>query len=516
MLSRRLISARQVTAALLIAALAAGLVGCGNAELTERYRAERMSWQVKTLERAMSENAEIATDEMIARVMDGHREIIDGFPPPDVIDETTDPAVVDVARISAASRLALSSMLVARATPETAEESVGESVELLESVRDGYSFDRNLAVDAGLRLASVRELTGDFSGAIDEMGDVLDRWGPAMDADGNVPDVRILRLPLRRASSYAVRGMGEQATRVFVEASETYTTWAETWSGTRTGEAALRMNADTYSAQGRWLEAVAIYEELDEAYGSDDNRASIWLSLAEIHASRLGDKETSRAYYERVSGLYGETTSGATADVALALMDIADDRHEAARARLTSVIDRFGDEEAIAATAKQHRAASYELEGRWDSAVAEYSALAAEFPTTMYGLAAPLRIVDMYGEIGETAAGMTALDEAAQVYQRVIRDYGGTPAEMAARNYMIETRLRQESWSDAASLLSETAAQYPDAQAAASMLIQAADIYREELDRPDLAGELLQAVVERYPGHDAAARAREILESLTE
>jgi len=516
MLSRHFTSARRLTVMLILAAFAMGLTGCGNAELTERYRAERMAWQVRTLERAMSENAEIATDEMIARVMDGHREIIDRFPPPETIDETTLPEIVDVAKISAASRLALASMLVARATPETAEASVGESIELLESVRDRYSFDRNLAIDAGLRLASVRELTGDFSGAIDEMGDLLDRWGPAMDAEGDAPDVRILRLPLRRATSYAVRGMSDQAVRVFGEASETYATWSETWSGTRTGEAALRMNADTYSAQARWADAVAVYRKLDETYGNDDNRPSIWLSLAEIHGSRLGDRATSRSYYERVSESYGETTAGATADVALALMDISDGRHEAARERLSMVVERFGDEEAIAATAKQHRAASYELEGRWDSAVAEYSALAAEFPTTMYGLAAPLRIVDMYGEIGETEAGVTALDDAAQVYARVIRDYGGTPAEMAARNYMIETRLRQESWGDAAALLSETAAQFPDAQAAAGMLLQAADIYREELDRPELARELLQAVVERYPEHDGVDRAREILDSMTE
>ncbi len=81
---------------------------------------------------------------------------------------------------------------------------------------------------------------------------------------------------------------------------------------------------------------------------------------------------------------------------------------------------------------------------------------------------------------------------------------------------MIETRLRQESWSDAASLLSETAAQFPDAQAAVGMLLQAADIYREKLDRPELARELLQAVVERYPEHDGADRAREKLDSLAE
>ena len=516
MLSNRLTSVRQVTVVLLFAALAAGLVGCGNAELTERYRAERMSWRVRTLERAMSENAEIATDEMIARVMDGHREIIDRFPPPETIDGTTPPEVIDVARISAASRMSLSTMLMTRATSETADEAVRESEELLESVRDQYSFDRDLAIDAGLRLAGIRELTGDFSGAIDEMGDLLDRWEPAADEAGYAPDVRIMRLPLERATRYAVRGMGEQATRVFDEAHATYSAWAETWSGSPTGEAALRMDAESYSAQGRWRDAVAVYETLDADYGNDGNRSWIWLSLAEIHGARLGDEQTSRSYYERVSESYGETAAGATADVAIALLDIADGRHETARERLTSVIERFGDEESIAATAKQHRAASYELEGRWQDAITEYSALAVEFPTTMYGLAAPLRVVDMYGEIGETAAGATALEEAAQIYSRVIRDYGGTPAEMAARNYMIETRIRQKSWDDAASLLAETAARFPDTQAAVGMLLQAADIYRKELDRPDLARDLLETVIDRYPEHEGASRAREILGSLAE
>ena len=283
-----------------------------------------------------------------------------------------------------------------------------------------------------------------------------------------------------------------------------------------TGEAALRMNADAYTAQGRWVEAIAVYEEFEATYGDDANRPSTWLALAEIYGTRLQDERTSREYYERISESYPETKSAATADVALALLDIGDGRHEKARERLTSVIERFGDEESIAATAKQHRAASYEIEGRWDSAIAEYSALAAEFPTTMYGLAAPLRIVNIYDGMGETAAGATALDEAVMSYERVIRDFGGTPAEMAARNYMIQTRVRQEAWSDAASLLSETASRFPEAQAAAGMLMQAADIYVEELSRPDLARELLQAVVERYPEHDAAERAAGMLESLDE
>ena len=62
----------------------------------------------------------------------------------------------------------------------------------------------------------------------------------------------------------------------------------------------------------------------------------------------------------------------------------------------------------------------------------------------------------------------------------------------------------------------QTAAKFPDTQAAPGMLLQAADIYRGKLDQPDRAAELLRAVIERYPEHAGVGRARDILESLAE
>ncbi len=516
-MARRWLSLTRASAtALFLLATCVALVGCEGTELTARYRAERMAWQVMSLERGMSENPELATDEMLASVAARHRAIIDRFPPPETVDESTADELLDIARITARSRIALASLVMRQATAETAEASFAEAIELLESVRDGYAFDRDRAIEAGIQLAALREMTGDWSGSIDELGELLDRWGPAADEAGTEPDPRILRIPLQRARGYVVRGMEDQADRVFREVDETYEAWVRQWDGTPTGRAALGLLAESLRAQGRWEDAVDAYERFDEDYGDDANRPGTWLALADIHGSRLGDEEAARSYYERVSEEYGDTPEGASADISIALLDIDDGEHEAARDRLTSVIERFVDEESVAATAKRHRAASYELEGRWDAAIAEYSALSAEYPTTMFGLAAPLRVVDLYAGIGEAEASETALEEAAQSYARVIQDYGGTPAEMAARNYLIETRVRQGAWGDAAEMLTETAERFPETQAAASMLLQAADIYVEEMGRADRARGILEIIIERYPDQAAAGRAAEILATLEE
>ncbi|MCD4690354.1 hypothetical protein K8S17_02735, partial [bacterium] len=231
MMRERLIRTRPLAILVMFAALAICSAGCGGEELTERYRAEKMSWRVRTLELAMSENAELATDEMVAGVIERHREIISRFPPPAVVDETTPAEVVDVAGISAASRLSLASLLVGRATSENADEMLADAFELLESVRDEYAFDRDLAINAALRIAGLRELTGDWSGAIDELGGVLDTWGPTRSDRGDEPDVRILQVPRRRAAAYAIRGMADQAARVYAEAHATYSSWSGTWHG---------------------------------------------------------------------------------------------------------------------------------------------------------------------------------------------------------------------------------------------------------------------------------------------
>ncbi len=276
----------------------------------------------------------------------------------------------------------------------------------------------------------------------------------------------------------------------------------------------MSFSAETFLMEERWGDAVAAYEELDRDYGHDGNRPGIWLTLADTYSNQLNREATARSYYLKVVEGYPDDIASATAALALAEMEIAAGEHETARSRLEDVAERFAKDEAVRATAIQYLAVSYESEGLWDGAVAQLNALAREHPTTLYGLTALQHIAEHYEELGESSAARVALDKAADHYERVIRDYSSTPAELAARGYLIDTRLRQERWEDAATVMVEMAGRFPDSESAPDMMLRAADIHEDRLADPGAAAEILRSVMGLFPGTSAAAAAERRLGEL--
>jgi TolA-binding protein len=489
-------------------AILTGLLGCGSEPgLRDRYVAEKLAWKAAKAVQAMRTNPGLATDEMKEQVADIYREIVDRFPPPDDASGLSQ-TQLDVAAITARSRMKLAEMAV---RSEDAE----EAIRLYASVRDGYSHDRSLAVEASVALAEVTGMNGRWEEAVAVYEGLMSDWPPAR-TEAAVPDARILRAPIRAATGWYARGDEARGREWFERARDYYAVWVARWPGSRTAELAMSFSAETFLMEERWGDAVVAYEELDRDYGHDGNRAGIWLTLADTYSNRLNREATARGYYLKVVENYPDDIASATAALALAEVEIKVGEHEAARGRLEDVVERFAKEEAVRATAIQYLAISYESEGLWDSAVAQLNALAREHPTTLYGLTALQHIAEHYEELGESGAARVALDKAADHYERVVRDYSSTPAELAARGYLIDTRLKQERWEDAARVMTETAGRFPDSGSSPDMMLRAADIHENRLADPGAAAEILRSAIELFPGTRAAAVAERRLGELEE
>ncbi len=502
--SRRLV--RRLLPAALVIIAAGAVAGCGRHEaLTRRYRAEQMAWGVEKLERAVGQNPELATDAMRAELEARHREIVREFPPP-----ATDPSQTEreTARISATSRFALASLAAAMGEADRA-------VHWYSSVADSYSFDRGLTIEALSRLARVRRAVGEWDKAVEVYRRIMEGFRPETE-DGGLPDSRVLTAPVQVADGYRARGESEKADEWYARARDYYRELIEENPASATARAALGQIAETWVRQERWGEAVEAYTELDRRYGDESSRDRIWLALAEIHGSRLGDEGTAGKYYARVVDEYGDEIPGATASIEIARYDIEEGRYEKARERLESVLNAFRDEERIAATASYLLALSYELDGEWNTAAARYQSLARDFPATMYGLRAPLHVAERYERIGEESGARSALSRAVEHYRMVVRDYAGTPAELAAAGYLIDALIRLERWEDAAAELVSLADRHPEADAAPAMLLQAASIHHDELGNAARARALYGRVIESYPESERAADARSRLDELEE
>lgn len=494
-----------LAAALVLVALALG--ACGpRGGLSDRYVAEKLAWQAQKLHRAMRENPELATEEKLAELADKYREIVRLFPPPTTPDESLTDEERDVASVVGLSRMRLAAM-------SAEADDMGEAMRLYSSVADSYSFDRGMAVEASIALAAAHDRLGQRLEAKAVLERIVEEWPPAETRDGR-PDLRVLRIPLRIATGHLLHADDTEAADAFGRARDYYRGLVSGWAGTPTAEAALGLLAESFELEGRFREAAGTYEELDRTFGREANRASIWLKLAELHGTRLGDRDRATDYYSAVEEGYAAEPEGGSASIALAAYDINDGRYVEARSRLQSVLDRFPNDEMTCATALQYLAFSFELGGQWDNAVAQYNALASQYPATVFGLSAPIHIANRYEEMGEAAAAGTALERAAEHYSRVARDYAGTPAELAARNYVIAVRTKQEKWPDVAAVLTETAGRYPGSAVAPSMLLRAAEIHERELEDPGRARELLEAIVRDYPESEAAEEAGRRLQEL--
>jgi tetratricopeptide (TPR) repeat protein len=495
---------RAVAAASLLVAVAVLASGCGRTDLRERYVAERMAWRASKLAAAMRSNPDLATDEMQAEVERSYQAIVDRFPPTE--GGPTTPEGRDVASIAGQSRLTLAGMASSRGDDERA-------LKLLASVRDGYAHDRRLAIEAALAMGDALEAAGRWPEAVREFDALVAAWPPSEER-GGAPDPRIVRTPLKVAAGYAVRGDAAAAATRFDAARAYYDRWIREADGAPTAALALELKGESFVQQGRYAEAVSAFTLLEERYGTEKNRAAIWLRLAEVYATGLGDERTAADYYAKVASGNPDDVSGATASIALAVLDSDAGRHADARARLEDVAGRFRTQQTVSATAMYYIALSYEAEGEWESAAARYSALAQEHPTTLYGMETPLRVARHYREAGENDAADGAYERAVEQYERVCETAPLTPADLAARSYLVQARLEQEEWAEAAAVLVETARRFAEIEAAPGMLFQAADLYASKLNDASKAADALAMVRDGYPGTDAAGEAEARLKRL--
>ena len=445
----------RLVALCLLGVLAVALAGCdAGSEMRDRYVVEKMWWRTLKLENAMRENPDLATDEMQKRVEDGYSAIVEAFPPPEGDVETMSLDVQTTAVITARSRFKLVSLAASRGD-------LDEAVALCEGIVEGYGHERSLAIEGLTTLARVRQQAGDWDGAVEAYTSLFETWQPASH-DNAPPDPRILGAPLAVATGFAAAGEAEMASEWYDSARRYYRGLISEWPGSPTAEAAASRYAESFTLEHRWIEAAQAYADFDETYGTERNRAAVWLALAEIHGRPLGRQDRAREYYEMVLDAYGDEISGAAAAVEISRMDIDRGRHDAAQERLEGVIGRFGDDEPIVATALNLLGVSHELRGQWDKALARFTELWRDHSTTMYGLSAPLHIAGHYREAGEAAAEESALEKAADHYSRIVRDYAGTPAEVVALNHLFEVRVRQERWDEAEAVLAEVESQHPN------------------------------------------------------
>ena len=93
-----------------------------------------------------------------------------------------------------------------------------------------------------------------------------------------------------------------------------------------------------------------------------------------------------------------------------------------------------------------------------------YKSVYNNYPGSLQGMEAPLRIANHFREKGEDAAAAGAYDRAIEYYRKLVSYRYAMSTQIMAAEYYVRAYAEQEKWVEAAELLLNLIDQYPDYQ----------------------------------------------------
>jgi tetratricopeptide (TPR) repeat protein len=130
-------------------------------------------------------------------------------------------------------------------------------------------------------------------------------------------------------------------------------------------------------------------------------------------------------------------------------------------------------------------------QGKWQLAENELQWLIDNYSTSEEAFNGYLVISDHYMQTGDTARGNGWFRRGEDFYNRMIRQYSGSAIEASAISYKAEIARRQGKWDLAAKYLEEIFEKFPQSDIGRQGLLNAATVYREQLNNPVKADSLI-------------------------
>lgn len=156
---------------------------------------------------------------------------------------------------------------------------------------------------------------------------------------------------------------------------------------------------------------------------------------------------------------------------------------------------------------------SYELEEKWDSALANYRKIIKSFPLSPKGLDLSIYIVSHYKRARDEANMKISIDEAVAHYQGLKSKVETEQGDYILQSLIARTYMEAGYWLDAVDSLNKLIRDYPKRGAQDAYFLKAI-IYNNKLKDKTKAKAELQQIVTLYPGTKLAKQAAIFLKKL--
>ncbi len=482
-----------VAAALLLAA-------CGPAKNSERYAAEKKLFKARKLKEDLYAGG--MKSEFVAKAAEAYRGIVNEY-------AGSVGAVPGIEEIVVSAQMELGELEYRSGLLREARDDFEKAMEIARNVPPAFA---NALYSAGV----ISEELGEGAQATGYYTRFSERFLAAdsialtvrMNPRYLVTPLKLAALAERRGDTAGTRRWLEEAERVFgsvIEREEDPAILRET-----------RFNLlAAYLQQKNWTRAREFAGEIRKIYGDNPLDVSA-VTYLEGKIQEDGLKNTAKAL-ELYRSVYEDyPKSGEAADALLAAAGIHRNakRLDEASSLYERIVDEFKDRVPAVVEAQWQLARIDELRGDPEAASLRYRSLYADYPETLQGFEAPLRIASIYRERGAEDAAAAAYDQALKHYEKLASGQRPPATRIMAEQYAVRTLTETKRWKEAAERLTTIVDRYPDYSPFRGNYLRAASIYEKELGDRTQAIRELETCAAKYPGTELAGAARRELARL--
>lgn len=491
---------RRMQAALLCAlAIATSLLACSSRESFSRYDAERKLYKARKLAGdALSSDFK---PEFLARASDAYRSIVKEYAPAANSSQSMEEIVVS-------AQMELSELEFRAGSFREARTDFEKAIEIAKRTPAARA-------NAIYSIAVISEELGERAEAIA----AYERFAEEFLQDDSLAstarmNARYLVTPLKLADLFSRNGRSGEAERWYREAERIYSSILQKESD----ESILketRFNLLTTLLQKKnWKRALDFAAALRELYPEPADASKILFIEAKINEAGLKNLEESRALYLSIADRFPKSENAAAAILAAASIDRRAGRSEEARKLYQRTIQEYRERIGECVEANWQLAEMDEKDGLWEEASLRYKKIYSDYPETLQGFEAPLRIAKTYDLRGEKDAAAAAYERAIEHYKKLAEGQRRPSTKIMAEQYFIRALSEAKRWRETAERLTKLPDIYPDYEPFKANYLSAASIYEKELNEPENAVRTLELCIAKYPGTDLARSAEKELTRL--
>ncbi len=173
----------------------------------------------------------------------------------------------------------------------------------------------------------------------------------------------------------------------------------------------------------------------------------------------------------------------------------------AARTEFVKALPLSNGNQELMAKVEADIAQSYQYEGDWDQALAQYKAVNQRYPLTKTGFFVPMYVGRYYESKGMKAQANSAYEEAYQFYKNILTQYPKSSLAYESMNLMSLSRLSQGRYAEAVQGMEEWIMTYPRGYSLKEAIRTINTLCVTQLHDYAMAIKIYQRFIQRYPKH---------------